>query len=62
MPPHQRVIRKHAAANEQIRTFHERREVRELAPKTWQACISLGDETGSGTPRPAPRADRVPHR
>src|SRR3954447_22344749 len=45
--PHQRVIRKHAAASEQIGTVGTiEREILDLAHETWQECISLGDANG----------------
>jgi ribonucleoside-diphosphate reductase alpha chain len=45
--PHQRVIRKHADASEQIGTVGTiDREILDLARQTWQECISLGDTNG----------------
>ncbi len=45
--PHQRVIRKHAAASEQIGTVGTiEREILDLAHETWQECIRLGDANG----------------
>ena len=45
--PHQRVMRKHAAANELIRTHHENDvAVRRLAGAEWQRCLAIGAEHG----------------
>jgi ribonucleoside-diphosphate reductase alpha chain len=45
--PHQRVIRKHAAASEQIGTVGTiEREILDLASQTWQECIDLGEANG----------------
>ena len=45
--PHKRVIRKHAAASEQIRPVGTiEREILELANPTWQECIDLGEANG----------------
>src|SRR5690349_1471708 len=45
--PHQRVIRKHADASEQIRPVGTiEREILDLASTTWQECISLGETNG----------------
>jgi ribonucleoside-diphosphate reductase alpha chain len=45
--PHQRVIRKHADASEQISQVGTiEREILDLAHKTWQECVSLGDANG----------------
>ena len=45
--PHQRVIRKHADASENIRSISTmEREILDLANETWQECISLGGTNG----------------
>ncbi len=45
--PHKRVIRKHADASEQISQVGTiEREILDLAHKTWQECVSLGDANG----------------
>ena len=45
--PHKRVIRKHADASEQIRPVGTiEREILDLANKTWQECIELGETNG----------------
>jgi ribonucleoside-diphosphate reductase alpha chain len=45
--PHQRVIRKHAAASEQIGTVGTiEREILDLAHETWQECVRLGETNG----------------
>ncbi|WP_116042063.1 vitamin B12-dependent ribonucleotide reductase [Amycolatopsis palatopharyngis] len=44
---HQRVMRKHAAANDQIRTMHTNDvNVRKLATDEWQRCIEIGTAQG----------------
>jgi ribonucleoside-diphosphate reductase alpha chain len=44
---HQRVIRKHAAASEGIRPFDTmERPILDLASRTWQECIKLGEANG----------------
>src|SRR5438874_559292 len=45
--PHKRVIRKHAAASEQIRPVGTiEREILELANATWQECVEAGEASG----------------
>jgi ribonucleoside-diphosphate reductase alpha chain len=45
--PHQRVIRKHADASEQIRVVGTiEREILDLAHETWQECVDLGEANG----------------
>src|SRR5690242_5888942 len=45
--PHQRVIRKHADASEQIRPVGTiEREILDLASATWQECIEAGEAHG----------------
>jgi ribonucleotide reductase alpha subunit len=45
--PHKRVIRKHAAANDNIRTLGGiDREILAAATKKWQECLSLGEKNG----------------
>jgi ribonucleoside-diphosphate reductase alpha chain len=44
---HKRVIRKHAAASDQVRPFGTvERDILKLANKTWQECLKLGEENG----------------
>ena len=44
---HQRVMRKHAAANDGIRTMHTLdKDVQRLASKAWQECIKNGEKNG----------------
>jgi ribonucleoside-diphosphate reductase alpha chain len=44
---HQRVMRKHAAANDDIRTLdHIDASVHKLATKTWQQCLKVGEKNG----------------
>ncbi|MDQ4092172.1 MAG: vitamin B12-dependent ribonucleotide reductase [Actinomycetota bacterium] len=45
--PHQRVMRKHAAANDLIRTYHHNdRTVQKAATKAWQDGIRIGERNG----------------
>jgi ribonucleoside-diphosphate reductase alpha chain len=45
--PHKRVMRKHAAANDAIRSVTDNdRDVQRVAAKAWDAVISLGKEHG----------------
>jgi ribonucleoside-diphosphate reductase alpha chain len=45
--PHKRVIRKHADASEGIRPAGTiEREILDLASRTWQECIELGEASG----------------
>ncbi|HEY2765332.1 MAG TPA: vitamin B12-dependent ribonucleotide reductase [Pseudonocardiaceae bacterium] len=45
--PHQRVMRKHAAANDLIRTYHHNdRTVQKAASKAWQEGIKIGEKNG----------------
>ncbi len=45
--PHQRVMRKHAAANDLIRTYHHNdRAVQKAATKAWQDGIRIGEKNG----------------
>jgi ribonucleoside-diphosphate reductase alpha chain len=45
--PHQRVMRKHAAANDLIRTYHHNdRTVQKAATKAWQDGIRVGEKNG----------------
>jgi ribonucleoside-diphosphate reductase alpha chain len=43
---HQRVMRKHAAANDDVRTFPASAGVHELATKAWQECLAIGERNG----------------
>ena len=43
---HQRVVRKHAAANDQIRSFPASTPVQQLAATTWQQCQEIGAVNG----------------
>jgi ribonucleoside-diphosphate reductase alpha chain len=45
--PHQRVMRKHAAANDLIRTYdHNDRAVQKAATKAWQDGLRIGENNG----------------
>ncbi len=45
--PHQRVMRKHAAANDLIRTYHHNdRTVQKAATKAWQDGVRIGEKNG----------------
>ncbi|MGH4026225.1 MAG: vitamin B12-dependent ribonucleotide reductase [Pseudonocardiaceae bacterium] len=45
--PHQRVMRKHAAANDLIRTYHHNdRAVQKTATQVWQEGIRIGEKNG----------------
>ncbi len=45
--PHARVMRKHAAANDEIRTLgHMDAAIKEEAMKAWQQCLTIGAENG----------------
>ncbi|GAA4614227.1 vitamin B12-dependent ribonucleotide reductase [Saccharopolyspora hordei] len=44
---HQRVMRKHAAANDLVRTYHHNdATVHKLATKVWQECLEIGARNG----------------
>ncbi|GEL18161.1 hypothetical protein PA7_19980 [Pseudonocardia asaccharolytica DSM 44247 = NBRC 16224] len=43
---HQRVMRKHAAANDDYRTLPASTPVRKLATLTWKACLEIGERNG----------------
>jgi ribonucleoside-diphosphate reductase alpha chain len=43
---HQRVMRKHAAANDDVRTFAASTAIHRLATATWQEALSAGAENG----------------
>jgi ribonucleoside-diphosphate reductase alpha chain len=44
---HKRVIRKHAAASDQVRLVGTiERDILKLANKTWQECVKLGENNG----------------
>jgi ribonucleoside-diphosphate reductase alpha chain len=44
---HQRVMRKHAAANDLIRTYHgDEADVHQLATEQWQECLTIGAANG----------------
>ncbi|HEY4419350.1 MAG TPA: vitamin B12-dependent ribonucleotide reductase [Pseudonocardia sp.] len=43
---HQRVIRKHAAANDDVRTFPASSPVHKLATSTWKDCLAIGERNG----------------
>jgi ribonucleoside-diphosphate reductase alpha chain len=44
---HQRIMRKHAAANDDVRTFdHIDAGVHKLATKAWQQCLKIGEKNG----------------
>ncbi|MCW2919054.1 MAG: ribonucleoside-diphosphate reductase, adenosylcobalamin-dependent [Actinomycetia bacterium] len=45
--PHKRVMRKHAAANDDIRTLDEiDKEIHVEATRQWQQCLTLGEKNG----------------
>lgn len=44
---HQRVMRKHAAANDLVRTYHHNDvAVHKLATRVWQECLEIGGRNG----------------
>jgi ribonucleoside-diphosphate reductase alpha chain len=43
---HQRVMRKHAAANDDVRTFPASSPVHKLATLAWKECLAIGDRNG----------------
>ncbi|MHA6626096.1 vitamin B12-dependent ribonucleotide reductase [Pseudonocardia sichuanensis] len=43
---HQRVMRKHAAANDDVRTFPASSPVHKLATLAWKECLAVGDRNG----------------
>jgi ribonucleoside-diphosphate reductase alpha chain len=43
---HQRVMRKHAAANDDVRTFPASGPVHKLATLAWKECLAVGDRNG----------------
>jgi ribonucleoside-diphosphate reductase alpha chain len=43
---HQRVMRKHAAANDDVRTFPASSAVHKLATITWKDCLAAGERNG----------------
>jgi len=43
---HQRVIRKHAAENDRIRTFASSTPVQKLATEVWKQCQDIGQVNG----------------
>jgi ribonucleoside-diphosphate reductase alpha chain len=43
---HQRVMRKHAAANDDVRTFPASAGIHKLATMTWQECLRTGAKNG----------------
>jgi ribonucleoside-diphosphate reductase alpha chain len=45
--PHQRVIRKHAAANDLVRTYHSNdAAIHKVATKAWQEALEIGARNG----------------
>jgi ribonucleoside-diphosphate reductase alpha chain len=44
--PHQRVMRKHAAANDDVRTFPASAPVHKLATIAWKECLAIGERNG----------------
>jgi len=44
--PHQRVMRKHAAANDDVRTFPASAPIHQLATKIWKESLSAGEKNG----------------
>src|SRR5689334_3673408 len=43
---HQRVMRKHAAANDDVRTFPSSAPIHRLATSVWQECLQVGSRNG----------------
>ena len=43
---HQRVMRKHAAANDDVRTFPASAPIHKLATSVWQECLQIGARNG----------------
>jgi ribonucleoside-diphosphate reductase alpha chain len=43
---HQRVMRKHAAANDDVRTFPASASIHKLATITWRECLEIGRANG----------------
>ncbi|HWM57186.1 MAG TPA: vitamin B12-dependent ribonucleotide reductase [Pseudonocardia sp.] len=43
---HQRVMRKHAAANDDVRTLPTSKDIHKLATITWQDCLNIGSRNG----------------
>src|SRR6478735_2072784 len=43
---HQRVMRKHAAANDDVRTFPTSAPIHKLATSVWQECLQVGSRNG----------------
>ncbi len=45
--PHKRIMRKHAAANDAIRTLHTMdRDIHSLATQEWEKCLQIGEKNG----------------
>ena len=44
--PHQRVMRKHAAANDDVRTFPASAEIHRLATAAWREALAIGTVNG----------------
>ncbi len=44
--PHQRVMRKHAAANDDIRTLPATAPIHKLATKVWKESLAIGERNG----------------
>ena len=44
--PHQRVMRKHAAANDDVRTFPASAEIHRLATRAWREALAIGAVNG----------------
>ena len=43
---HQRVMRKHAAANDDVRTFPASSQIQKLATIAWKDCLAIGERNG----------------
>ncbi|QJY47373.1 vitamin B12-dependent ribonucleotide reductase [Pseudonocardia broussonetiae] len=43
---HQRVMRKHAAANDDVRTFPASSGIHQLATTAWKDCLAIGERNG----------------
>jgi ribonucleoside-diphosphate reductase alpha chain len=45
--PHKRIMRKHAAANDAVRTLHTMdRDIHSLATQEWEKCLQIGEKNG----------------
>src|SRR4029078_1768458 len=54
---HKRVMRKHQAANDAMRTMHESdREIHKLASRAWDQVVKLGENNGDRSAQGSVRA------